>query len=74
MIVSVPLSSVMSDSLKPHGLTVACQGPLSMEFSRQEYCRGWPFPSPGDHPNPETEPTSLVDSALTGKFFTTSAT
>ena len=25
---------------------VACQGPLSMEFSRQEYCSGLPFPSP----------------------------
>ena len=26
--------------------TVACQVPLSMEFSRQEYWRGLPFPSP----------------------------
>ena len=26
--------------------TVACQAPLSMEFSRQEYCSGLPFPSP----------------------------
>ena len=29
--------------------------PLSMEFSRQEYWSGLPFPSPGDLPNPETE-------------------
>ena len=28
-------------------LTVACQALLSMEFSRQEYWSGWPFPSPG---------------------------
>ena len=28
--------------------TVACQAPLSMEFSRQEYWSGLPFPSPGD--------------------------
>ena len=28
--------------------TVACQAPLSMEFSRQEYYSGKPFPSPGD--------------------------
>ena len=28
--------SVMSDSLQPHGLYVACQALLSMEFSRQE--------------------------------------
>ena len=27
-------------------LTVACQAPLSMEFSRQEYWSGWPIPSP----------------------------
>ena len=32
--------------------TVACQAPLSMEFSRQEYWNGLPFPSPGDLPNP----------------------
>ena len=29
-------------------LTVACQAPLSMKFSRQEYWSGLPFPSPGD--------------------------
>ena len=32
--------SVMSDSLQPHRLYVACQAPLSMEFSRQEYWNG----------------------------------
>ena len=30
----------------------------SMEFSRQEYWSGYPFPSPGDLPNPGTEPRS----------------
>ena len=34
----------------PHGLYVACQAPLSMEFSRQEYWIGLPFPSSGDLP------------------------
>ena len=29
-----------------------------MEFSRPEYWSGWLFPSPGDLPNPGTEPTS----------------
>ena len=29
-----------------------------MEFSRQEYCLGLPFPSLGDLPNPRMEPTS----------------
>ena len=38
--------SVVSDSLWSYGLHVACQAPLSMEFSRQEYCSGLPFPSP----------------------------
>ena len=38
--------------------TVAHQAPPSMEFSRQEYCSGLPFPSPGDLPDPGIEPGS----------------
>ena len=38
--------------------TVAYQAPPSMEFSRQEYCNGLPFPSPGDLPDPGIEPGS----------------
>ena len=38
--------------------TVACQGPLSMGFSRQEYWSGLLFPFPGDLPDPEIEPRS----------------
>ena len=38
--------------------TVAYQVPPSMEFSRQEYWSGLPFPSPGDLPNPGIEPRS----------------
>ena len=38
--------------------TVACQAPLSMEFSRQESWSGWPSPSPGDLPHPRIEPRS----------------
>ena len=38
--------------------TVARQAPLSMEFSRQEYWSGLPFPSPGDFPDPGIEPGS----------------
>ena len=53
---------------------VAHQAPLSMGFSRQEYWRGLPFPPPGDRPDPGTEPTSLMSSALAGGFFTTRAT
>ena len=38
--------------------TVAYQAPPSMEFSRQEYWSGLPFPSPEDLPNPGIEPGS----------------
>ena len=44
--------SVMSDFLQRQ------QAPLSMQFSRQEYRSGLPFPSPGDLPKPGTEPRS----------------
>ena len=54
--------------------TVAHQAPLSMEFPRQEYWSGLPFPSPGDLPDPGIEPTSLASLALAGRFFTTVAT
>ena len=47
--------------------TVARQAPLSMEFSRQEYWNGLPFPSPGDLPDPGIKP---VSPALAGGFFT----
>ena len=39
-----------------------------MEFSRQEYWNGLPFPSPGDLSDPGLEPASP---ALAGSFFTT---
>ena len=42
--------SVMSDSATPW--IVAYQSPQSMEFSRQEYGSGLPFPPPGDLPHP----------------------
>ena len=53
---------------------IAHQAPVSVEFSRQEYRRGLPFPSPGDLPYPGIEPASLASRALAGGFFTTSAT
>ena len=40
--------------------TVAHQAPLSMEFSRQEYWSGLPFPSPEDLPDPGIEPGSPI--------------
>ena len=43
---------------------VACQVPLSMEFSRQEYWNGEPFPSPGDLLDPGIEPGSSTLQAV----------
>ena len=47
---------------------VAHQDVLSMGFPRQAYWSGLPFPSPGNLPNPVTEPTSPE---LADRFFTT---
>ena len=37
-----------------------------MGFSRQEYWSGLPFPPPGDLPNSEIKPASLMSPALAG--------
>ena len=42
--------------------TVARQSALSMGFFRQEYWSGWPFPSPGDLPDPGMETALQADS------------
>ena len=54
--------------------TVACQAPLSMGFSRQEYWSRLPCPPPGDLPDTGIKPLSSASPALAGGFFTTSAT
>ena len=54
--------------------TVACQAPLPLEFSRQEYWSGLPCPTPGDLPDPGMEPVSLISPDFAGGFFITSAT
>ena len=48
---------------------VAHRAPPSMGFSRQEYCSGLPFPSPGALPDPGIEPRSpeLQADALTSE-------
>ena len=48
--------------------TVSCQASLFMEFSRQEYCSGLPFPTAGDRPYSGIEPMFL---ALARRFLTT---
>ena len=52
----------MFDSIWPWGLVVH-QAPLSIEFSRQEYWSGLPFPSPGNLPDPGIEPESPASKA-----------
>ena len=52
-------------------LTIACQAPLSLGFSRKEYWSGLPCPPPGDLPDPGIEPVPLASPALVGRFFTT---
>ena len=54
--------------------TIACQATLSMGFFGQEYKSGLPCSPPGDLPDPEIEPMSLMSLALAGGFFTTGAT
>ena len=44
--------------------TVALQSPLSMGFSRQEFCNGLPCPSLGDLPDPGIKSVALVSLAL----------
>ena len=49
--------------------TVSRQGPLSIGFPRQEYWSGFPFPPPGDVPDPGIEPKFLVSPPSAGDFF-----
>ena len=60
----------MPDSCDPMDC-IAWQLPLSMGFSRREYCHGLPFPSPGDLPDPELKPgypALQADSLLSAIF------
>ena len=54
--------------------TVPCQALLPMEFSRQEYWSGLPFPNPGKFLNPGIKPESSAPPTLASRFFTTRAT
>jgi len=51
--------------------TIAFQALLSVEFSRQEYYSGLPFPTPEDFPGPGSKPTSLASPVLIGRVFAT---
>ena len=51
--------------------TAAHQAPLSMEFSRQKYWSGLPFPPPGDLPDPGIEPGSPASPSPASTFLPT---
>ena len=62
--VKVKMSSLSRVRLFATSWTIAHQPPLSVEFSRQAYWSGLPFPSPGDLPNSGIErgsPTLQAD-------------
>ena len=62
--------SVVSDSLRPHGLKPArLLGPW--DVLRQEYKSELPFPTPGDLPDPRIELKTPASPAPAGGFFTT---
>ena len=63
---SVCLSHICSVRLFVNPWTAACQGPLSMGFSRKEYWSGLPCTPPGDLPNPGIKRGSL---AMQADFF-----
>ena len=50
--------------------TAACQAPLSVRFSRQEYWSEWLCPPPGDLP----DLVSFMSPVLASRFFITGAT
>ena len=54
--------------------TVTLQSPLSVGFPRQQYWSRLPSLLSGDLPDPRIELASHASPALTGRFFTTSAT
>ena len=53
--------------------TVACQAPLSVEFSRQDYCSGLSFPVPGHLPNPGKGSFKIIVREFTGGLVVAAA-
>ena len=65
------VTSVMSDSLRLHGLQPA-RLLCPWGSSRQEHWSGLQFSSPGESSQPRDRTVSLMSPALAGRFFTTS--
>ena len=78
---TVALTNTCKTHVKAHSChlfvtpwTVVCQSPLSIEFFRQEYWSGLPFPIPGNLPNLGIELMYPVSPTLAGRFFTPAGT
>ena len=56
------VSAQLCPTLQPRGL-LACQAPLSVNFSRQEYWSGLPFLFSRDFPDPGIKPGSPASQA-----------
>ena len=54
----LPIALIVKNESVSCSVVSDCLQPLSMEFSRQEYWSGLPFPSPAGLPDPEIEPRS----------------
>ena len=70
MVIYISVQSLSRVQLFATLWTVAHQAPLFMEFSREKYWSGLPYPPPGDLPNPGIEPRSPIlqaDSLPSGK-------
>ena len=73
-IVCLHAKSLQSCLTLCNSITVACQAPLSMGFSRQQYWNWLPWPPPGELLNPGIKPASLMSLILASSFFITSTT
>ena len=68
---SLPSSVLSPVRLFSNPWAVACRAPLTVEYFRQEYWSGLPFPPPGDLPKLGTEHESPASLALVGRYFST---
>ena len=73
-IVCLHAKSLQSCLTLCNSITVACQAPLSMGFSRQQYWNWLSWPPPEELLNPGIKPASLMSLILASSFFITSTT
>ena len=72
--VPVPVQLLSRIRLFATPWTIVYQAPVSLEFSRQDYWSGLPFPTPGHLPDPGIEPGSPVSPELQADSLPTEPT